>query len=81
MAQAARSTLDSTGLRFRVQIISAVVPAPARRNLPVAVNLDVRQFALERFPIAIVQVDAQNQVFQTVRIPIQLALDQETYDS
>jgi VWFA-related protein len=86
MAQAARSTLDSTGIHFRVLTIP---PAHATdRNLTVQVELDARQFALEResgqwrdvVDLALVQVDAQNRILQTVRIPIQLALDQESYD-
>lgn len=86
MAQAARSTLDSTGVHFRAQIIPAA--HPSERTLTVAVEIDARQFALEQesgrwedvVDLALVQVDAQNRILQTVRIPIQLNLDQETYD-
>jgi hypothetical protein len=88
MAQAARSTLDSTGLHFRVQVIPPSRAEQAERRLTVSTELDAPQFALELksgqwqdvVDLALVQVDAQNQILQTVRVPLDLALDQETYD-
>jgi len=86
MAEAARSTLEATGIRFRVQASSA---GPAGdQALTVFLQLDARQLDLEQkdgqwqdaVDLAYVQVDAQNRIVQTVRVPLPLALDDETYD-
>lgn len=86
MAQAARSSLDAAGIRFRVQASPA--GRSSDRALTVFLQLDARQLDLERkdgqwqgaFDLAYVQVDAQNHILQTVRVPVPLALDNETYD-
>jgi VWFA-related protein len=85
MAQAARSTLEPTGIRFRAQASPA--GRAGDRALTVFLQLDARQLDLEQkdgqwqdvVDLAYVQVDAQNRILQTVRVPLPLALDDETY--
>ncbi len=87
-SEIARSPVEATGLRIRVQVAPSQSQSPGEKTLRLAVSLDAAQFQFEQengawndvVSAAFIQLNRKNQVMQTSQMRLPLALDSDTYD-
>jgi VWFA-related protein len=86
ISETARSPVEATGIRIRVQLTPLDVSVA--RTLSLSVSLDAAQFQFtqanglwsDTVEAAFIQLDDQNRVIQTSPLRLPLALDSDTYD-
>ncbi len=86
ISETARSPVEATGIRIRVQLTPLDVSDA--RTLSLSVSLDAAQFQFtqanglwsDTVEAAFIQLDDQNRVIQTSPLRLPLALDSDTYD-